>query len=176
MHEQPEPTSDAQEIFRYAMGSFASGVTVVSCVVDGMDRAMTASAVSSVSLDPPMVLVCVNRSARFWAAIQQADQWTVSILSQEGKPHASWLATPGRELVGQLDHVPHIRTRHGNAVLTDSLAALECTTVEQIRAGDHDVFIGRVEWAEPGQDRDPLLYWRSQYRRVEQRGRVGPPE
>ena len=168
MHEQLEPLNDTQELFKHAMGSLPSGVTVVTCVLDGVDRAMTASAVSSVSMDPPMVLVCVNRSARFWAAIGAADHWALSILAQEGKPHAKWLATPGRKLAGQLKDVPHGRTRNGNAVLVQSLAALECTTVERIHAGDHDVFIGRVEWVEHGEGRDPLLYWRSQYRRFDE--------
>ena len=166
MHEQVESTSGAQGLFRHAMGSLPAGVTVVTCLRDGVDRAMTASAVSSVSMDPPMILVCVDRKARFWAAIGEADHWAVSILAQEGKPHAEWLATSGRELAGQLDNVPHGRTRHGNAVLAESLAVLECSTVERIHAGDHDVFIGRVEWVERGEGQDPLLYWRSQYRRL----------
>lgn len=166
MPDEREPIGDVQELFRHAMGSLPSGVSVVTCLRDGVDRAMTASAVSSVSMDPPMVLVCVNRSARFWTAIGAAERWALSILAQEGKPHAKWLATPGRELAGQLDDVPHDHTRHGNAVLLDSLAVLECTTVERIRAGDHDVFIGRVEWVDRREGRDPLLYWRSQYRRM----------
>lgn len=166
MHERVEPTNEVQALFRHAMGSLPSGVTVVTCLLDGVDRAMTASAVSSVSMDPPMVLVCVNRSARFWSAIGESDHWAVSILAQEGKPHAKWLATPGRELAGQLEDVPHDRTRNGNAVLAQSLAVLECRTVERIHAGDHDVFIGLVEWVERGEGRDPLLYWRSDYRRL----------
>lgn len=168
MPDRLEPKDDTQRLFKYAMGSFPSGVTVVSCLRDGVDRAMTASAVSSVSMDPPMILVCVSRSARFWTAIGAADRWAVSILAQEGQPHAEWLATPGRELAGQLDQVPHRRTRHGNAVLTDSLAVLECMTVQQIHAGDHDVFVGLVEWVGRGEGRDPLLYWRSRYQRLEQ--------
>lgn len=164
--EYMEPKNEIQELFRHAMGSLVSTVTVVTCVHDGLDHAMTASAVSSVSMDPPIILVCVNRSARFWSAINQADHWAVSVLSQGGRTHANWLANPGRPLEGQLDQVPHSRTQNGNAVLDDSLSRLECTTFEQIHAGDHDVFLGEVHWAERGSGHDPLLYWRSQYRHM----------
>ena len=85
MPDSREQESDIQELFRHAMGSLVSTVTVVTCVEDGFDHAMTASAVSSVSMEPPIILVCVSRSARFWTAIRQADHWAVSVLSQEGR-------------------------------------------------------------------------------------------
>jgi flavin reductase (DIM6/NTAB) family NADH-FMN oxidoreductase RutF len=163
---QPPRDDESQELFRHAMGSFASGVTVVSCVADGMDHAMTATAVSSVSLAPPLVLVCVNLGARFHSAISNAPSWAVSVLSADAKPQAEWLATSGRQLAGQLASVPHHRTEKGNAVLDASLATLECETEQQIRAGDHDIFIGRVTSVERGPGASPLLYWRTQYREV----------
>lgn len=161
----PGPSTD--ELFRAAMGSFASGVTVVTCTRGGADHAMTASAFSSVSMDPPIVLICVNRHQRFWRAISEAESWAVSILDQAAQPHANWLATSGRPLVGQLKDVPHSRTRLGNPILEQSLARFECSTIEQIRAGDHDIFLGEVLWADRGTGTDPLIYWRSAYRKLE---------
>ncbi|MCH9817262.1 MAG: flavin reductase family protein [Actinomycetia bacterium] len=163
---QKAPDIEAEELFRHAMGSFASGVTVVSCVANGMDHVMTASAVSSVSLDPPLILVCVNRSARFHAAISSAPTWAVSVLSAEAKLHAEWFATSGRQLAGQLDSVPHHRTPSGTAVLDQTLATLECKTQQQLRAGDHDIVIGRVTSVDRGSGTQPLLYWRTQYREL----------
>ena len=157
---------EAQELFRHAMGSFASGVTVVSCVAGGTDHVMTASAVSSVSLDPPLILVCVNRSARFYAAISEAQTWAVSVLSADAKAHAKWFATSGRQLAGQLDSVPHHRTAAGTAVLDQTLATLECETQQQSRAGDHDIVIGAVTSVGRGLGQAPLLYWRTQYREL----------
>jgi flavin reductase (DIM6/NTAB) family NADH-FMN oxidoreductase RutF len=147
------------------MASLAGGVTVVSCRRDGTDHAMTATAVTSVSLDPPLLLLCVSRTARFWGAITAADFWAVSILDVRAQPHAAWLATKGRPLSGQLDAVPHRRSPQGCAWLEQSLAWVECRTSTQTRAGDHDIIVGEVVAAEqaPGAG-SPLVYWRSRYR------------
>ena len=149
--------------FRHALGSLAGGISVVSCCVSGEDHAMTATAVVSVSLEPPLVLCCVSRSSRFWEAISAVDKWSVSILAEEATPHARWLATSGRPLAGQLDQVPHHRGGNGCALIDDSLAWLECSTESQTRAGDHDIVIGRVDTARLGPGTEPLVYWRSNY-------------
>ena len=149
--------------FRHALGSLAGGISVVSCCVADEDHAMTATAVVSVSLEPPLVLCCVSRTSRFWEAISAIDDWSVSILATQGLPHARWLATSGRPLAGQLDDVPHHRGANGCALIDDSLAWLECTTESQSRAGDHDIVIGRVNAAKIGPGLDPLVYWRSRY-------------
>ena len=159
---------ERQEQFRYALASLASGVSVVTCVGDSeVDHAMTASAVTSVSLDPPLVLACVSRTARFWEAISSVEHWAVSVLSARAQQHAQWLATPGRPLAGQLDRVPHRRSTRGYALLDESLAWLECTTSEVVRAGDHDIFIGSVDCATRSEANDPLLYWRREYYALE---------
>ena len=89
-----------------AVGRFATGVTVVTAVDGGLDHAMTASAFTSVSLDPMLVLVCVENEARFHDAIIAAGAWAVSILDASARPVAEWLATRGRPLHGQLDRIP----------------------------------------------------------------------
>lgn len=154
----------SEDGFRRAMGSLAGGVSVVSCCHDGIDHAMTATTVASVSLQPPLVLVCIARSSRFWEAISAVDNWAVSILAEEAQPHAAWLATRGRPLAGQLDRVPHHRSDAGCALLSDSLAWLECRTYSQTRAGDHDILIGEVASAVLGPGTSPLVYWRSNYK------------
>ena len=163
-----EPT-DVSDHLRQALRRFAGGVTVVTCRVGGMDHAMTATAVAPISLDPPLLLVCVSKSARFNAAIQQADRWAVSFLSEEGQAAAEWLATPGRPLVGQLDAVAHSRRGEDMALLSESLAWVVCRTQRIVDAGDHDVVVGDVEWADHTDVGDPLLYWEGQYRRLSRR-------
>lgn len=150
--------------FRQVMGSLAGGVTVISCRVNGQDHAMTATAVTSVSLSPPLILVCVARAARFWEAISSADHWAVSVLAGQAEPHAAWLATPGRPLVAQLDQVPHHRSAAGCALLDDALGWVECRTHSQTQVGDHDIVVGEVMSATMGDGTDPLIYWRSHYR------------
>ncbi len=150
------------------MGRFATGVCVVSAVVDGFDHAMTANAFTSVSLEPPMVLVCVHRDARFHDAIVTSGAWGVSVLDAEGRSISSWLATQGRPLHGQLDRVAHFRGRlTGAALMEQALSWLECRTDQVIPAGDHSVVIGEViSCALRSQDPGALLYYRSGYREL----------
>ena len=153
-----------QTAFRGALGRFASGVTVVTTVIDGVDHAMTASAFTSVSLEPPQVLVCSQRSHRFHDAVLESGIWGVSILSERGRAASAWLAQQGRALEGQLDRVPHRRGALGVSLLDESLAWLECRTIAVHDGGTHSIIVGEVTWAAVNdQDDDPLLYYRSHY-------------
>ena len=165
------PTADE---FREAVSRFATGITVVTCVVDELDHAMTANAFASVSLDPLLVLVSVERDSRFHEAVTAAGAWGVSILRSRAEPTARWLATKGRPLEGQLEQVAHHRSPVlGVAWIDDSMAALECRTVDTLKAGDHDIVVGQVVNIETGDltdagvesPLDPLLYFQRRYRR-----------
>ena len=150
--------------FRQALARFASGVTVVTTLVDGVDHAMTASAFTSVSLDPPQVLVCSHHTSRFHDAVMQSGHWGVSILAESGRKASAWFAHRGRPLEGQLDDIAHHRGGSGVALLDESLAWLECRTTQAVRAGDHSVLIGTVTSASVRDGEDaPLLYYRSHY-------------
>ncbi|GAA0193159.1 MULTISPECIES: flavin reductase family protein [unclassified Aeromicrobium] len=153
-----------QRAFRDALGRFASGVTVVTTVLDGVDHAMTASAFCSVSLEPPMVLVCSHRASRFHDAVLTTGTWGVSILTEEGRDASAWFADRGRPLEDQLAGVPFHRGANGAPLLDDALAWLECTTHAVHDGGDHSVIMGAVTGAavRDGVD-DPLLYYRSHY-------------
>ncbi len=160
--EAPQPDVDA---FRRVAGQFASGVTVATTVVDGFDHAMTASAFTSVSLDPLIVLVCVEKDARFHDAVIDAGSWALSVLSEKQRRAADWFASRGRPLVGQLDRFPHHRgPATGAALLDGSLSWLECRTRAVQDGGDHDVVLGDVVRVALG-DREerPLIYFRSRY-------------
>lgn len=161
---QPDPTPSPDE-FRLAMGRFATGVTVLTTWSGGHDHAMTANAVTSVSMDPMLVLVCVEVDARFHDAITESGVWGVSVLASHQRPVADWLSTPGRPLHGQLDRVPHVRgAASGVALLEGALATIECRTADTHPAGDHSIVVGEVlslSTAEhPG---DALVYYRSRY-------------
>ena len=153
-----------QADFRHAVGQFASGVTVATTRVGTFDHAMTASAFTSVSLEPVQVLVCVDKDARFRDAVLESGTWAVSVLSTSGRRAADWFATKGRPLVGQLDRYPHHRGVTGAALLDGALSWLECRTVAVYDGGDHDIVLGTVLAAAVG-DRDaaPLVYHRSRY-------------
>lgn len=158
-----EPPLDSA-VFRGALSRFASGVTVVTTVLDGVEHAMTASAFTSVSLDPPQVLVCSQRTSRFHEAVLTSGIWAVSILSDRGRAAAAWFAHSGRGLEGQFDDVPHHRSPLGVPLLDASLAWLECRTIGAHDGGTHTILVGEVTWASVHEDDDdPLLYYRSHY-------------
>lgn len=153
-----------QHAFRGALGRFASGVTVVSTVEDGVDHAMTASAFTSVSLDPPLVLVCSHKTSRFHEAVLKSGTWAVSILAEEGIAASAWFAHRGRLLEDQLQGIAYHRSGTGLALLDDSLAWLECTTIAVHDGGDHTILVGDVTGAAVRDEvDDPLLYYRSHY-------------
>ncbi|MGL5857167.1 MAG: flavin reductase family protein [Angustibacter sp.] len=163
-----EPDAVDVAEFRRALGRFATGITVVATRVGGVDHAMTANAFTSVSLEPRLVLVCVERDARFHDAIIEAGEWTVSVLDHAHRAVAEWLATRGRPLHGQLDRVPHHRGGLTGAALIDgALAGLECRTTDVHPAGDHGIVVGEVLSVDlPDASGAALLYHRGGYSRL----------
>jgi flavin reductase (DIM6/NTAB) family NADH-FMN oxidoreductase RutF len=151
--------------FRTALGRFATGVTVVTCRVDGADHAMTANSLTSVSLEPPLVLVCVERETRFHEAILTATHWGVSVLGANARGAATWLATRGRPLAGQLDPVAHRRSSlTGVALLDEALAWFEVRTTAVHDGGDHRIVVGEVVGLTLAEDPPPALtFFRGRY-------------
>lgn len=154
--------------FRRAMGRFASGVCVIGARIGKTDHAMTASAVTSVSLEPLLVLVCVETDARFHDVITEVDGWGVSVLGASARPAAVWLSTQGRPLHGQLDRVPHRRgPLTGAPLLLQALATLECRTSAIHPGGDHSIVVGEVlDVAFGTEDAAALLHYRGEYRQL----------
>jgi flavin reductase len=162
---EPEAPPVDADVFRRAAAYFASGVTVVSTLAGGIEHAMTASAFTSVSLEPVQVLVCVEKDARFHDAVMESGTWAVSMLPAHARPTADWFASKGRPLIGQFDRFPHhAGPVTGAPLLDDALSWLECRTTAVHDGGDHDIVLGLVLAAVVG-DRDaaPLVHYRSHY-------------
>jgi flavin reductase (DIM6/NTAB) family NADH-FMN oxidoreductase RutF len=147
------------------MGRFATGVTVLTTFAGGHDHAMTANALTSVSLDPMLVLVCVEVDARFHDAISESGVWGISVLGADQRAVADWLSTQGRPLHGQLDRIPHRRGPvTGVALLEEALATLELRTTAIHGAGDHSIVVGEVvSLSSTEHPADALVYYRSRY-------------
>jgi flavin reductase (DIM6/NTAB) family NADH-FMN oxidoreductase RutF len=156
--------------FRRAAGQFATGIVVIAATVDGIAHAMTVNAFTSVSLDPVLVLVCVEKAARFHDAMLAAGTWSVSVLDDGSEKTARWLATRGRPLEGQLEgHPHHPGPATGAPILDSALSALECRTHAVHDGGDHTIVVGEVlavtgPAAADGQG--PLIYHAGRYRRL----------
>jgi flavin reductase (DIM6/NTAB) family NADH-FMN oxidoreductase RutF len=157
----------SQAEFRKAMGSFATGVTVITVDYEGEVHGMTANAFASVSLDPMLVLVCVDHRARTHAHLTARKRFGVNVLAENQRAVSEYYADPNpdhryaeREARARFD-----RTQHGTPVLHGALAYLECRLHTAQDAGDHTIFIAEVEDVVVRAG-DPLLYFRSEYRKV----------
>ncbi|GAA4520692.1 flavin reductase family protein [Actinoallomurus oryzae] len=159
------------EEYRRVAGRFATGITVVTTVVDGVAHAMTVNAFTSVSLDPVLVLFCPEKAARFHDAVIAAGVWAVSVLGEEGEDASRWFATRGRELKGQLDGWPsHPGPHTGAPILRSAIAAIECRTHAVHDGGDHSIVVGEVLGVgRPDAGGSPLLYYDGDYHRVRPR-------
>jgi flavin reductase (DIM6/NTAB) family NADH-FMN oxidoreductase RutF len=162
------PSSVDPALFRRAAGRFATGICVVTTRYGELDHAMTVNAFTSVSLDPVLVLMCVELEARFHDAVLDAGFWGVSVLDGDGRPIADWLANRGRPLHGQLDQIPHYPGPvTGTALLEGALATLECRTVGVYPGGDHSIVVGEVIGVGVTDTvESTLLYHRGAYRRL----------
>ncbi|GAC1325646.1 MAG: flavin reductase family protein [Mycobacteriales bacterium] len=151
--------------YRRVVGRFATGITVVTTQVDGAHHAMTVNSFTSVSLEPVLVLISVEKIARFHPAVLAAGTWGVSVLAAGQEDVARWFATRGR--ASTEDQFDGIRHRHGaltgSVLLDDALATLECRTVSVTDAGDHSVVLGEVLGVDRPAGGEPLLYFDSQY-------------
>ena len=151
------------EALRQAMTRLSAGVCVVTASWQGRLHAMTATAVCSVSIEPPLLLVCVGRASRFHAAILGAAAWGVSVLAEDQADVARHFADRGRDLLTQFDPVPHTRGTATGAPLVDgALAWLECGTWATHDGGDHTIVVGRVLDGAGGPG-GPLTYFRGRY-------------
>jgi flavin reductase (DIM6/NTAB) family NADH-FMN oxidoreductase RutF len=152
--------------FRDAVGRFPTGVSVVTARLGARHHGMTANTFTSVSLDPVLVLICIERQARLHDMILAAGQWAVCVLSVEQEHVSRLFAEPGRPAAETLRAVPHsYGPLTGAALLDGALATFECRTVGVHPGGDHTVLVGEVLDVDvPRPDGSPLLYYRGEYR------------
>ena len=156
-----------QETFRNAMSCFATGVTVITVDYEGEVQGMTANAFSSVSLDPLLVLVCVDQRARTHAHLHARKRFGINVLSENQRAISEHYAQPDRDPARAEEEAGarFDRTPHGTPVLHGALAYLECRLQSSRDAGDHTIFIAEVEDVVVRGGR-PLLYFQGQYRTI----------
>ncbi len=159
------------KLFRSTLGKFATGVTVVTAESPSMKRGMTANAFSSLSLDPPLVLVCVDNKATFLGVIREAKKFAINFLAEDQKAASDWFAGKGRDAEDQFADIAHENGENGAPVLTGTIASLECELHEDIPGGDHAIILGRVTRIVTDEDvRPPLMFYASAYRKMDMNG------
>lgn len=136
-----ERTIDVHEL-RRALGTFATGVTVVTTVdASGTPRGFTANSFTSVSLDPPLILVCVAKSAASCPVFKEAEGYAVNILAEHQRPISTLFSSPAEDRFAAVDWST---SATGSPILEDVVAWLDCRMHEVVDAGDHYILIGRV--------------------------------
>lgn len=150
---------DARE-FRTAMGGFATGVAVVTTAHAGELHGMTINSLTSVSLNPTLLLICLNRPSRTATAIAGCGQFVVNVLGANQGHVSNIFARPTQDHFA--DRTLYTLDADGLPLVNGAMAHLLCHTEQQVQAGDHTIFIGRVERGHTA-PRDPLIFYRGAY-------------
>ena len=158
-----------QDRFKQACAMFPTGVTVVTTDRDGLVYGITANAFSSVSLQPPQVLVCVARQSKLHDMVMRSRKFAVSILSAEQAALSDYFARPGREPAPSFVEAGAVCEVHdtGAPVLEGCSAYFDCALAQAYDGGDHSIFVGDVLASGADAERRPLLYFGRGYRRFE---------
>jgi flavin reductase (DIM6/NTAB) family NADH-FMN oxidoreductase RutF len=152
-----------EQQFRRVLGHFATGVAVVTTIGDdGKPYGLTATAFTSVSLEPPLVLVCIDKGSESHPRLHAARVFAVNFLGVEHEHLSRRFAVSGGD---KFKGLAATRGVTGAPLLPEALGYLECRVVDIFEGGDHTIFLGRVE-AGDARDGEPLLYFRGAYRQI----------
>jgi flavin reductase (DIM6/NTAB) family NADH-FMN oxidoreductase RutF len=166
MNDMSKPTDlplDA-DLFRQALRRWTSGVTIVTAKAGDEMHGMTVSAFNSVSADPPLGLVCANRSSRTHGVIHAAGKFNVNILSRGQEALSGHFASSKTES-SRFEGITHRIGAHGSPILEGALVTLECAVASAHDEGSHTIYIGRV-LACHLVDSEPLVYYQGAYRNI----------
>jgi len=155
------PANDLQRAFRDTIGQFATGVSIVTTTGPDGPAGMTTNAVTSLSLDPLLLIVCFNRGSRTLDVVRASKRFAVNILRAGDVELAAIFAS---KLVARekFESVTHAEA-HGVPVLDGALAWIACSLLELHPGGDHLIGIGEVIGMSTGEERDPLVYYRGRF-------------
>src|SRR3954454_21307517 len=158
-----EARSLTSDEFREVISHFASGVTVITAVHDGRPYGTTASAVTSLSLEPPMLLICMNKQSETGRAVAASRRFGVNILGANQADLAERFARKGGD---KFAGVPVSEGKWGEPLFDEALATLECSVAEETTGGTHYVFLAEVE-SGSARGGAPLAYFRGKFGRLE---------
>lgn len=167
MEQQSHVSSIDTRSLRYALGRFASGITVITGTVDNVPTGFTCQSFNSVSLTPPLVAFCVMKSSKSWPGIRASGRFTVNVLSEEQQTISDAFAKSGSD---KSKHVDWAAYPGGKTVIAKTLMWLDCSLHSEHELGDHFMVVGKVEEMSPvdwDSKKNPLIYFRGQYRQLQ---------
>jgi flavin reductase (DIM6/NTAB) family NADH-FMN oxidoreductase RutF len=153
--------------FRRVMSTFATGVTVITMPTRDGAWGMTANSVTSLSLEPTLVLVCVDKSTRTYQHIQASGVWAVNVLAADQENVSRTFALKDFEEERTMVGTPYRKGVTGAPIIQGSLSYLDCRTWATYDGGDHTIFLGEVQDAAVArEDGQPLLFFKGRYGRL----------
>lgn len=156
-----------QLALRRVLGHFATGVTVVTSRLGSESHGITVNSFTSVSLDPPIVLICIDHRARMYQFLPRAGSFAVNVLSETQEPVCEYFARRlARHPDDELAEIPHVPGLTGAPLIDGCIAYVECRLVGRHEVGDHAIFLAEVVAATLARDEPPLLFFRGGYPRL----------
>jgi flavin reductase (DIM6/NTAB) family NADH-FMN oxidoreductase RutF len=153
--------------FRSIIGRFATGVTVITTAAGELLQGMTANALTSLSLDPVMILICVDRTAHTHGMLERGGVFAVNILGEHQEDVSRLFAKSAEPEAGQLRGQAYRIGASGAPILDDCLAYIDCRVAETLSGGDHSIFLGEVMDAGVVREVPPLVFYRGHYRTMD---------
>jgi len=148
------------DVFKRVLGRFPSGVTVVTLGAEDVQLGLTVSAFCSVSLNPPLILVCIHQDSPTLDVLAQTKAFAVNLLAKAQENLSNQFATRRED---KFEGVAYRTGRLQVPLLNDTLGWMECTVVQEVPAGDHVIVIGQVEEAHLDDSKEPLVYYHRDY-------------
>ena len=152
--------------FRYAMGHFATGVTIMTTTVGRRMHGMTVSAFASVSLEPELILVSVERTTVMYRMVLESGAFAVNILGERSENTARFFADNARLDGPEFREGSYRLGQTGSPILDEATGYVEATLHDRYAAGDHDIIVGKVVALDIVREEPPLIYYRSGYRQL----------
>ena len=154
--------------FRDALGRFATGVALVTAAPEGELVGLVVNSLTSVSLEPPLILFCPSRRSVTWSRMRRGGRFAVNVLGRNSEAFVARAASPGSDRFAGVTWTPG---RGGAPLLPDALASLECEIVGEHPGGDHWIVVGRVDTIHLSPARDPLIFFEGGFHGLQDRGR-----
>jgi len=160
----PRPLAPDSATYRTVLGHFATGVVLVTAMEGAEPVGMACNSFTSVSLEPPLVLFCAAKSSTTWPRIHAAGKWAANFLGEDGEEICRLFAQKGADRFARIAYAPG---RTGSPIIEESLAYVDCETVEEHDAGDHVIVVGSVVELGYQSEGKPLVFYRGGYGRFE---------